>query len=175
MVDEDATKDELQEELRRRDLPVSGTKAELEQRLRDQGGDESTKRASSSTSSGRASKEQGASKKASGGSRSAPTQERRDGVDRREAPSEPPTAGGIARLAARQLGALTRRQVEGISGLGRDENGWRVEVEVVEVDRVPSSTDVMGTYAVYVDAQGELLSYERVERFVRGQASGGES
>ena len=64
--------------------------------------------------------------------------------------------------------------VEGISGLGRDEDGWRVEVEVVEVHRVPSSTDVLGTYAVYVDAEGELISYERVERFVRGQASGGE-
>lgn len=117
-------------------------------------------------------------RKAQGSSRSSATESSGDGPSpgssRGGGGSEPPRAGEIARLAARQLGELTRRQVEGISGLGRDENGWRVEVEVVEVDRVPSSTDVMGTYAVSVDAQGELLSYERVERFVRGQARGGE-
>lgn len=142
MVNDEATKEELREELRQRDLPVSGSKSELQQRLR-----EATGEATNGEGKGAP----------SGGS-----------GDR------PPAALEIARLGAEQLAMLTRRSVEAISGLCRTEEGWRVDVEVVEVDRVPSSTDVMATYAVYVDGRGDLLSYERVERFVRGQAGGGE-
>lgn len=162
MVNDQATKDELQEELRRRDLPVSGTKRELQQRLQEAADDAS------------AGQEGGDRQRAPGpGDDAEPS-----GSGPRGATAGPndgaPPALEIARRGARQLAMLTRRQVEAISGLCRVEEGWRVDVEVVEVDRVPSSTDVMATYAVYVDDRGDLISYERVERFVRGQASGGE-
>jgi hypothetical protein len=73
------------------------------------------------------------------------------------------------RQALDQFAALTGRQPEGASGVRRSgEGGWSVLVEVVELERIPSSTSVMATYRVDVDTQGELMSYERLRRYSRG-------
>lgn len=47
------------------------------------------------------------------------------------------------------------------------DGGWRVLVEVIEVSRVPASTDVLGAYEVTVDEEGELVRFERLRRYVR--------
>jgi hypothetical protein len=43
-----------------------------------------------------------------------------------------------------------------------------VLVDVVELERVPSTTSVMATYRVDIDASGDLTGYERLRRFTRG-------
>jgi hypothetical protein len=45
-----------------------------------------------------------------------------------------------------------------------------VEVEVLEMQRIPSTTDVLAVYEVSLDASGELVGYERTARYVRGDA-----
>ena len=82
-----------------------------------------------------------------------------------------PGATRIAAEAARQLVQLTGKEPEGIIGLERTEDGWTVEVEVLELRRVPSTTDVLATYAVTVDEDGELEGYQRRARYVRGAAA----
>ncbi|WP_344043965.1 gas vesicle protein GvpO [Nocardioides panacihumi] len=77
----------------------------------------------------------------------------------------------LALAAAQQLVALTGKTFEGIVGLQRSDDGWDVEVEVVEMRRIPSTTDVIAVYRVSVDRGGDLLSYRRVHRYLRGQAS----
>lgn len=130
----DQTKDELQQELEERELPKSGTKDELIERLErddaDGGG-----RGDASSNGGR----------------------------RRLRPAQ------AAARAAEQLGLLRGRPVDGVSGFERTEDGWRVLVEIVEVARVPASTDVLGAYEVTLDADGELVSYERLRRYGRTQ------
>jgi hypothetical protein len=44
---------------------------------------------------------------------------------------------------------------EGITGIRRNENGWVVEVEVLEVERVPETSDVLASYEVEIDNDGE--------------------
>ena len=44
--------------------------------------------------------------------------------------------------------------------------------EVVEMERVPRTTDVLGTYRVELTPEGELDGYERVHRYYRNQAEG---
>jgi hypothetical protein len=39
---------------------------------------------------------------------------------------------------------------------------------------VPNSTDLLGCYLATLDDDGELLGYERVRRYQRGQAGGDE-
>lgn len=80
-------------------------------------------------------------------------------------------AGGleIARQGARQLQQLTGNQVEGITGMHRTDDGWRVQVDVLELRRVPNTTDVLATYDVDVDSDGELIGYHRRHRYVRGE------
>lgn len=51
-----------------------------------------------------------------------------------------------------------------------DDKGWNVTVQVVELSRIPHSTDVLGAYEVTLDGQGELQSYKRRRRYYRNQA-----
>jgi Gas vesicle synthesis protein GvpO len=72
----------------------------------------------------------------------------------------------------RELPSLLGRPIESVLGLAREEDGgWTVAVEVVELARVPSSTDVLGLYAVSVDREGELTGYRRSRRYYRNQAN----
>jgi predicted deacylase len=77
-----------------------------------------------------------------------------------------------ARAAAGALSELTGRRVESVLGLHRDDDGWKVMLEVLELSRVPTSTDLLGSYAVSVDDDGELVGYERTGRYQRGQSRG---
>jgi hypothetical protein len=76
----------------------------------------------------------------------------------------------LALAAAEQLVALTGKPFEGIVGLRRSDDGWDVDIEVLEMRRIPSTTDVIAVYRVAVDAQGDLLDYRRLHRYLRGQA-----
>lgn len=62
-----------------------------------------------------------------------------------------------------------------MTSVERVEDGWRLNVEVVELERIPASTSILGGYEVQVDSLGNLLEYARTGRYPRNQASDGES
>jgi hypothetical protein len=84
------------------------------------------------------------------------------------------TAKLAARAALRQIMELTAKQAEGITEVGRTEEGWVVCVEVVEDRRIPSSADILATYQATIDAEGDLMSYRRLRRYMRGRGDTGE-
>ena len=101
------------------------------------------------------------------------TDSNRRGTDAPRADSKPSRDGSMtgtraAAEAARQLLELTGREAEGVTGLSRVDDGWRVQVEVVEVRRIPDTTDVLALYEVDVDGEGQLLGYRRLRRYARG-------
>jgi hypothetical protein len=68
------------------------------------------------------------------------------------------------------LPSLLGRPVESVIGVERDDDGgWKVTVQVVELARIPRSTDVLGAYVVRLDENGELEGYERWRRYARSQ------
>ena len=70
-----------------------------------------------------------------------------------------------------ELPALLGRPVESVLGLEQDDDsGWTVTVQVVEPARIPSTTDVLGSYTVALDGDGELTGYRRRRRYYRNQA-----
>ncbi len=75
----------------------------------------------------------------------------------------------IVRRAIEQVHELTGRPIEGVLGLEKGDDGWVVTIEIVELRRVPDSTDVLGSYAVAVNARGELQEYRRTRRYYRSQ------
>lgn len=85
------------------------------------------------------------------------------------------------RLSAAELGQaalttvheLTGYEPEAITGLEWDGEFWDVSVDVLELSRVPNTTDVLASYVVQLDEQGTLRGLKRARRFVRGQAEGG--
>jgi hypothetical protein len=82
------------------------------------------------------------------------------------------TALDAAQAARESLGALLGRPVETVLGIDRDHGGWVVKAQVLELARVPNTTDVLGEYEAVLDGRGELVSYSRTRRYHRGQVDG---
>jgi hypothetical protein len=72
--------------------------------------------------------------------------------------------------AVRQVQDLIGRPVEAVTGIDKDGSEWRVTLEVVELERIPNTTDVLGVYEVTVDKDGELTGTRRTRRFYRSEA-----
>ncbi|MET8181161.1 gas vesicle protein GvpO [Streptomyces sp. NPDC005336] len=75
-----------------------------------------------------------------------------------------------AKRACERLAALITHRPEGVSAVCRVEDGWLVNVDVLEVQRIPDTTSLLATYEVRMDQQGELQEYRRVRRYRRGAA-----
>lgn len=77
----------------------------------------------------------------------------------------------LARAAMIALQELTGYTAEATTGLEWDDDSetWRVTVEVLELSRVPNTTDVIGAYQVRLDPQGTLHGYRRLRRYARGE------
>jgi gas vesicle protein GvpO len=83
------------------------------------------------------------------------------------------------RLSAAELGQaalttvqeLTGYDPEAVTGLEWDGDSWRVTVDVLELARIPNTTDVLASYVVQLDEGGTLRGLRRAKRFQRGQAS----
>jgi hypothetical protein len=73
------------------------------------------------------------------------------------------------RAASDYISALTGKELCGVVSLERDDDGWQIDVEVVEDRRVPSSNDVLGLYSTHLTADGSLSTYRRSRRYLRGR------
>ena len=81
------------------------------------------------------------------------------------------SASSAVEHAKAHLIDLTGRPCESVSSISRGEEGWNVVLEVVELERIPHSTDMLASYHVALDDEGELLRYERIQRYYRNQSS----
>jgi len=75
----------------------------------------------------------------------------------------------IAQRAKEQLVQLTGLKPDTVSAIAKDEQGWHVMVEMVEMKRIPDARDVLATYESLLDDEGNLLSYQRTRRYLREQ------
>jgi hypothetical protein len=91
------------------------------------------------------------------------------GSDPRSNGRRPPPPAELARRAAHELAGLLGREAESVVGLQKTDDGWCIDVEVLDVARIPSTADILAEYAVDVDRQGHLLGYRRVRRYARGR------
>jgi hypothetical protein len=97
-------------------------------------------------------------------------QERTDGSDgrgRRGAPVN--EAREVVDEARRELEALLGTEPERVSGFERSEDGWTVTIEVVDLRRVPDSTDILSSYEVTLDDDRNLVSVAQKRRYRRSQ------
>jgi hypothetical protein len=52
------------------------------------------------------------------------------------------------------------------------EDGWVVTVEVLELERVPNTMDLLATYCVELSEDGDVLGFERRRRYHRAAVDG---
>lgn len=71
--------------------------------------------------------------------------------------------------AKRQLKELIDYPVDGVSGFNRTDDGWKLSITVVELSRIPSSTDVLAEYVVGLNEAGDIVDYSRGRRYFRDQ------
>jgi len=69
----------------------------------------------------------------------------------------------IIEKAKQGLGELTTLKVNTVVGASKDEEngGWRVMVELLEKAAIPDSMDLLGTYEVLLNEEGEIIEFER--------------
>ena len=68
-----------------------------------------------------------------------------------------------------QLGGLTGLKPVAVTRIFKDEQGWHVGMEMLEMSRIPPATDVLGEYEVLLNGQGEVLRFERTRTRLRGE------
>ncbi|WP_180987707.1 gas vesicle protein GvpO [Brevibacterium sediminis] len=73
--------------------------------------------------------------------------------------------------AIEQFSTLTGRPPESVIGTRWHDDRWSVRLEVVESRRIPDSADLLAEYEVELDGAGELMAYDRKDRYVRGRPS----
>ncbi|MDO8589341.1 MAG: gas vesicle protein [Armatimonadota bacterium] len=76
----------------------------------------------------------------------------------------------MADMAREQIAQLTGYKPDSVTSLSREEDGWRVTVDVVELNRVPASADLLGAYLALLDDDGNVVNYRRIRRYCRGEA-----
>ncbi|WP_141307551.1 gas vesicle protein GvpO [Streptomyces spinoverrucosus] len=81
-----------------------------------------------------------------------------------------PSPMQVLRQARTQLAELTGMAAETVSSFEQTEDGWSLEVEVLELARVPDTMSLMASYQVDLDPDGQLTGYRRVRRYERGRA-----
>ncbi|MDZ5621959.1 gas vesicle protein GvpO [Nocardioides bizhenqiangii] len=78
------------------------------------------------------------------------------------------TGPEAVKRARHHVRGLTGKEVEGVIGLEKGDDGWTILVDVLELERVPQTTDVLATYEVLLDDDGGLSGCRRLHRYVRG-------
>ncbi|MFQ5872496.1 MAG: gas vesicle protein GvpO [Dehalococcoidia bacterium] len=75
----------------------------------------------------------------------------------------------LATRAKEQLAEVTGFNPVAVVGSYKDEEGWHVAVDVLEMARLPESTDLLGTYVVTLDEKGDMVAFERKKTRLRGE------
>jgi hypothetical protein len=81
-------------------------------------------------------------------------------------------ASEVASQAREELERLLGREPEAVSGIERRNGHWSVTLEVVELRRIPDSTDVLASYELVLDDDGNVARMARKARYLRSQAVG---
>ncbi|MGW7526107.1 gas vesicle protein GvpO [Streptomyces sp. NPDC054783] len=91
--------------------------------------------------------------------------------DKRSKAEEPrPAPIEVLRQARAQLAELTGLAPESVTSFEQTEDGWALEVEVLELARVPDTMSLMASYQIDLDQEARLTGYRRVHRYERGRS-----
>jgi hypothetical protein len=75
----------------------------------------------------------------------------------------------VVRRAKAQLEGMTGLPCDNVSGLTKVDGGWRLVVNMIELKRIPPSTDMIASIDVIVDEEGNVTDYQRSRRYLRDQ------
>jgi hypothetical protein len=74
-----------------------------------------------------------------------------------------------AAIAGKQLVELVSLPLDSVSSVTRSESGWQITVNLIELSRIPHSTDVISSYSIALREDGNIEGYRRIARYTRDQ------
>ena len=83
------------------------------------------------------------------------------------------TEGGMDMLELAQKAKTRVEQVTGLKassviGVAKEEGQWVIALEMLEKKSIPDSMDILGTYEVKMDGEGNVLDFARTRLRRRG-------
>jgi hypothetical protein len=69
----------------------------------------------------------------------------------------------------RQMRAITGLPADTISRCDRSEEGWMLNIDMLEHKSVPRTQDLLASFEVVLDDAGHVTRWRRTGRFVRGR------
>ncbi len=73
-------------------------------------------------------------------------------------------------LAKKHLGDMTGFKPVTVTQVFKDEDEWHVGLEMLEMSRIPPSSDVLGRYDVTLSENGEMVRMDRRGTRLRGES-----
>ena len=67
----------------------------------------------------------------------------------------------IVKNARSELNALTGLEVSSTIEVAREDDEWRVSLEVVEKHSIPEGMDILAAYETRLDGEGNMLEFRR--------------
>lgn len=67
----------------------------------------------------------------------------------------------IVNNARSELNALTGLDVSSTIEVAKEEEGWRVVLEVIEKHSIPEGMDILAAYETRLDGEGNMLDFRR--------------
>ena len=67
----------------------------------------------------------------------------------------------VINAAKDQLQSILTLDVANVVAASKTDDGWNVKIELVERKAIPDTQDLLGTYDVILDDEGNIVSYER--------------
>ena len=75
----------------------------------------------------------------------------------------------LAERAKSQLAEVTGLKPITVTRTFKDEQGWHITLDMLEMARIPPATDVLGDYDVLMGEDGNMLNFERRRTRLRGE------
>lgn len=77
----------------------------------------------------------------------------------------------VRKLVETTASDLIGRELDGISEIRAEENGWLVVVDLIERPAVPDSQDILGSYEIELGTGGAIQGYRRINRYRRSDTA----
>ena len=75
----------------------------------------------------------------------------------------------LLKRAKKQLADTTGLKPEGVTRAFKDNGAWRIGVEMLQMSRIPTATDVLGDYEAVLTEEGDMVKFERQRTRLRGE------
>ncbi|TCT02266.1 gas vesicle protein [Aquabacter spiritensis] len=75
----------------------------------------------------------------------------------------------LIRNVKMQLQELTGFNADSVSDFTATQDGWEMTVNLLELKRIPASTDMLAAYRIKLDKAGNVTGYHRSRRYLRDQ------